>query len=47
VSMALRGLRDRRRVEHRRGQLLRILDREGLTEAACECYLTVATATST
>jgi CRP-like cAMP-binding protein len=47
VSMALRGLRERRRVEHRRGQLLRILDREGLTEAACECYLTVATATST
>jgi CRP-like cAMP-binding protein len=46
VSVALRSLRERRLVEHRRGQL-RILDRQGLTRAACECYLRIATASST
>jgi CRP-like cAMP-binding protein len=44
VSMALRSLRDRHLVEHRRGQL-RILDRGGLTKAACACYLRTVTAT--
>jgi hypothetical protein len=42
VSLALRSLRDRHLVEQRRGQL-RILDRAGLTKAACACYLRVAT----
>jgi CRP-like cAMP-binding protein len=44
VSVAMRSLREQHLVEHRRGQL-KILDREGLTKAACECYLRVATAT--
>jgi CRP-like cAMP-binding protein len=38
VSVALRALRERRLVEHRRGQL-RIVDREGLINVSCECYL--------
>jgi CRP-like cAMP-binding protein len=42
VTLALRSLRDRHLVEQRRGQL-RILDRAGLTKAACACYLRVVT----
>jgi CRP-like cAMP-binding protein len=42
VSVAMRSLRERHLVMHRRGQLT-ILDRQGLTDAACECYLRVAT----
>ena len=42
VSMAMRNLRERRLIEHRRGRVT-IVDRPGLTNAACECYLRVAT----
>ncbi len=45
VSRALRGLRERRFVDHRRGQL-RIVDRKGLTKAACECYRRIASVSS-
>ena len=37
VSLALRALRERRLVEHRRGQL-RIVNRKGLLKMSCECY---------
>jgi CRP-like cAMP-binding protein len=37
VSVALRSLRERGLVEHRRGQVT-IIDREGLSRMSCECY---------
>jgi CRP-like cAMP-binding protein len=42
VSVALRALRERQLVDHRRGQLT-IVDRDGLSEASCECYERVRT----
>jgi CRP-like cAMP-binding protein len=42
VSMAMRTLRERHLIEYRRGRV-RIIDRKGLTKAACECYQRVAT----
>lgn len=43
VSFALRQLRDRHLVEHRRGRVT-ILDRARLTAFSCECYLRLANA---
>ena len=43
VSFALRELRERRLVECHRGGL-KILDREGLRQVACECYVTLCAA---
>jgi len=46
VTMAMRTLRERHLIEHRRGRV-RIVDRKGLTKAACECYQRVATIAQT
>jgi CRP-like cAMP-binding protein len=40
VTAAIRALRNRGLIRHRRAEIT-ILDREGLTRAACECYTTV------
>ena len=40
VTASVRALRDRGLIRHRRGEIT-ILDRQGLTRAACECYATV------
>ena len=40
VTAAIRALRDRRLIRHRRAEIT-ILDREGLAQVACECYTTV------